>query len=173
MKTSRLRALWLAIAGASTGIGLTSIALASWLGLDPCHLCIFQRLSMLVVGGLALWAGLAAGRRLQLWISGSLTLIVALFGAGAAAYQSWIQMQPIGSVTCTGGRPGLIELLIEWLGQKLPALFLATGFCEDEAYRLLGLTLANWSALCFLALAGVIAGALWTAADTSTPSHSA
>jgi protein dithiol:quinone oxidoreductase len=172
MKTNRFRAIWLAIAGASAGIGLASIGMTNWLDLDPCHLCIFQRLLMLLIGGLALWAALAARRKVQLGISGGLALAMALLGAGTAAYQSWIQLQPLGGVTCTGSRPGAIEIFVEWLGQALPTLFLATGFCEDEGYRLMGLTLANWSALCFLALALVIAWMLWAAARATPRSNS-
>jgi disulfide bond formation protein DsbB len=47
------------------------------------------------------------------------------------------------------GEPGLIERLIEWLGEKLPELFLATGFCEEAELSILGLTLANWAMLSF------------------------
>ena len=40
----------------------------------------------------------------------------------------------------------------------MPTLFLATGFCEDDGFRLFGLTLANLSLLLFMALTSA---ALW------------
>ncbi|MBK1725160.1 disulfide bond formation protein B [Thiocystis violacea] len=148
---------WLILAGASIGIGLGTVEITNWLRLDPCHLCIFQRLLMLVFGTLALGVALTIKRRRLALMTGGLALCASIAGAGTAAYQSWIQLQPAGAVTCTGARPGLIELLVEWLGQQMPALFLATGFCEDEGFTFLGLSLANWSLVSFAALSVVTA----------------
>ena len=59
------------------------------------------------------------------------------------------------------GEPGLIERLVEWLGQQYPALFLATGFCEEAELRLLDMTLANWALAAFLACLLAAGWALW------------
>jgi len=45
---------------------------------------------------------------------------------------------------------GPIEQVVEWLGRLQPTLFMATGFCEDVALVILGLSLAQWSLLAFL-----------------------
>ncbi|MFN3595234.1 MAG: disulfide bond formation protein B [Thiobacillaceae bacterium] len=78
-----------------------------------------------------------------------LTLPLSALGGGVAAYQSWLQMQSPGSISCVGGEPGLIERLVEWLGQRVPELFLATGFCEEKELVILGLSLANWALIAF------------------------
>ncbi|MBN2887462.1 MAG: disulfide bond formation protein B [Chromatiaceae bacterium] len=154
------RALWLTLALGGCGVAFFSILLTTWLRLDPCHLCIAQRLFYLLLG---LTAGIAAlgAKRLWGWISGVLVLIIALAGAAMAAYQSWLQLQPPGSISCLASRPGLIEQGIEWLGERWPALFLATGFCEDPGMRLLGLTLANWALAGFMLCAALALLALW------------
>jgi disulfide bond formation protein DsbB len=54
-------------------------------------------------------------------------------------------------VSCVGAEMGPIERLVEWLGMQWPTLFMATGFCEDEALVILGLSLAQWALICFLA----------------------
>jgi disulfide bond formation protein DsbB len=82
-----------------------------------------------------------------------------------ATYQSWLQAQPPGSISCVGGEPGLIERLVEWLGQQLPELFLATGFCEEAELSILGLSLANWALLSFAAFFLI---ALWALFKSST-----
>lgn len=150
------RVIWLLLAAITATVALGSLILTPWFDLDPCYLCIFQRLLFMV---LALLAVLAASG-----ISGLTTIAALLFsaiaagGAMVAAYQSWLQWQPANSVSCVGGQPNLIEQLVEWLGEKLPSLFLASGFCEDRALVIFGLSLANVAGLMFT---GVLALALW------------
>ncbi len=134
--------------------------------LHPCHLCIFQRLLfmlLVLVGLLAAWRTDRSGGR----FAGLLALPLASGGAGVASYQSWLQAQPPGSMTCVAGEPGLIERLVEWLGQQFPALFLATGFCEEAELRLLDLTLANWALVAFIACLLSAAWALWLTRDST------
>lgn len=136
------------------GMVATAIVLTEWLHLNPCHLCIFQRILHM---GLALCFALAAlsfgHRRLhRFWVlAGGL---IALVGIGVAGFQSWEQWYPELVGSCTGAEPGLIEQLVEWLGIRWPRLFMATGFCESKELVILGLSLANWS---FLAYAGFTA----------------
>ena len=141
--------LWLFLALSAAGLVVGSLILTVWLNLHPCHLCIFQRLLYMLLAALGLLAFFLKGgwRR----FAGMLTLPVSIGGMFVAARQSWLQMQPSGSQSCVAGQPGMIERLVEWLGERAPELFLATGFCEDEELMILGLSLANWSLLCFAA----------------------
>lgn len=161
MMGSRSRHVWLMLATVAIGIGLGTVGMSDWLRLDPCHLCIFQRFMMLVFGGLAFGAAWTIHRRAPGAVFAALSICAAIIGASAAAYQSWIQIQPLGGASCVGGKQGPIELFVEWLGQQLPSLFLATGFCEDDGFQLLGMSLANWSLICFAILAMTAAWALW------------
>lgn len=158
MVLNRTGFLWLIIGTAGIGIGLASVALTEWLHLDPCHLCIFQRLLMLLVGIFALAAGWMVWRRANPLIPGALTTLTALAGIAVAAHQSWLQSHPSESSSCVGSTPGPIESFVEWLGQQMPSLFLATGFCEDAGLRIFGFTLANASLLLFTILT---AATLW------------
>jgi protein dithiol:quinone oxidoreductase len=152
MALNRIGLLWLLIGTAGIGIGLASVALTEWLHLDPCHLCIFQRLLMLMIGIFAPAAAWMVWRRSSPLIPGMLTLITALAGVAVATHQSWLQSHPSASNSCVSSTPGLIESFVEWLGQQMPSLFLATGFCADEGFQIFGLTLANASLLLFVAL---------------------
>lgn len=151
------RKIWLTLAAIAVGMGVGSILLTDWLQLDPCHLCIFQRLLFLAFGVLALGAVLAIGR-LGSRLLGTLAFATTILGTGVAAYQSWLQIRPNEAGPCIGSELGPIEQLVEWLGQEWPTLFLATGFCDDMGLVFLGLSLANWALIGFLVC---LAGAAW------------
>ncbi|UHD15418.1 disulfide bond formation protein B [Thiocapsa bogorovii] len=157
MTSPSRRLLWGLVAGGCALAVASSFVLTDWLALAPCHLCIFQRLLFMVLTVLAVGAGLAGAGMLGRLL-GIVTLPVSATGIGVAAYQSWLQLQPSGSVSCVAGTPGLIERWVEWLGQQAPTLFMATGFCEDEGALILGLSLANWALIGFALCLG--AGAL-------------
>lgn len=144
------RLIWPALAEGTALAAGASLALTAWLDLHPCHLCIFQRLLFML---LAILAGVAALTRARVVVlgAGGMFVSAAMGGMAVAAYQSWLQWQPAGTVTCASGPPGAIERLVEWLGQLQPELFLAMGFCEDKELTLLGLSLANLAFLAFLA----------------------
>lgn len=160
MFTITPRRVWILLALVCAGAVLASFGLTAWLELSPCYLCIFQRTLFM---GLTLLAALAALSGVLAWIAGPLFVLLCGVGIGAASYQTWLQLQPPDSVTCIGGQPGVIERLVEWLTQLSPALFLATGFCEDEGLVILGLSLANWALLIFAAGFGAALWALWRA----------
>ena len=142
------RDLWLILAAFCAVIAIASLVLTSWLNLHPCHLCIFQRLLYMLLAGVGLAAGLLAPRPAARW-AGIASMPLAATGLAVALYQTWLQMQPPGSVSCVGSDPGWIERLVEWLARLQPELFLATGFCEQAEWTLLKLSLANWSVLGF------------------------
>ena len=145
------RGLWL-LSLAAVALVATAIVLTEWLHLNPCHLCIFQRLQQLFLavcfafGGWFLWR--PAGR---LWVStGGL---MALSGMAVAGFQSWEQWFPELVGGCSGAEPNQIERLVEWLGVRWPTLFMATGFCESKELVIFGLSLANWSFVAFTGFA--------------------
>lgn len=144
------RRLWALLTLFCAGLFVASLVLTAWHDLHPCHLCIFQRLLYLLLAGIGLFAWTLSPHPAGRW-AGFLVLPVAAGGLAVAAYQSWLQWQPPGSISCVGGEPGLIERLVESLGRGVPELFLATGFCDEAELVIFGLTLANWSALGFAA----------------------
>ena len=149
MKSTSSRQIWALVALGSAGLVVASLALTAWLGLHPCHLCIFQRVLFMVLavlGGLAAWRWQGA---LGL-VAGLAVLPVTAGGIAAAGYQSWLQAFPVSTISCGASTPGVIETFVEHLGSWLPSLFLATGNCADEELVVLGLSLANWSALAFM-----------------------
>ena len=89
---------------ALAGIGLTAagLVIGDWMKLQPCPLCIFQRLLYLLIALLALAGGLLPGWR-RLWAA--LIGLTAAGGVATAAYQSWLQYYPDASRECGFGEP--------------------------------------------------------------------
>lgn len=146
----------LAFAALATGVfGLVGAGmfLQQLYHLNPCPLCIFQRVLYLVVGvlgltGLALPADARLARRILL----VLLAAVSLTGLATAAWQTWMQAFPELVQECSYTDPNLIEQFVDWLGMQNPAWFMATGFCTSKEWVFLGLSLANWSLVCFSAI---------------------
>ncbi len=149
MKALTPRLIWSLLAAASLLLVLASFIVTEWFDLHPCHLCIFQRLLFIKLGVVFLFAALLTPR--LSWWAGLVSVPITATGIATAAYQSWLQLQPPGSISCMGGEPSLIERWVEWLGQLQPALFLATGFCEEAELSIFGLSLANWALVFFTA----------------------
>ena len=142
------------------GLMALGLTLAGWLlgevmRLQACPLCIFQRLLYLLIALLAL-AGVLLPGGSRFW--GVLLGLTAAGGLATAAYQSWLQYLPEVSMECGFGEPTVIEQIVDWFGVRWPAMFMATGFCSSKDWLFLGLSMANWSVVCFLAF---LAAAVW------------
>jgi len=153
--TLSLRTAFALLAMAAVGLTLAGWAIGELMKLQPCPLCIFQRLLYLLIGLLALAGALFPGAR-RLW--GALLALTAAGGVATAAYQSWLQYLPEVSRECGFGEPTVIERIVDWFGVRWPAMFMATGFCSSKEWVFLGLSMANWSVLCFLVF---LAAAVW------------
>ena len=152
------RLLVLLMALGALGLGLTAVLLANLLRLDACHLCIFQRLTHFVIGLLLLFACWSWQRKALALLLLASAAAFSVWGMVASAQQSWLQWFPASGLNCNIAEPGLTEQVIDWLGRQYPLFFMATGDCGSKDLVILGLSLANWSFLAFLAL---LAGSLF------------
>lgn len=149
------RAAFALLAVITLALNAAGLLIGEWFRVQPCPLCIFQRLLYLLITVLALAGALLPGWR-RLWAL--LLGVVAGGGLATAAYQSWLQFFPDPALDCGFGEPTLIEQIVDWFGVRWPALFMATGFCSTQDWVFLGLTIANWSFFSFLFLFAV---AVW------------
>jgi len=118
-------------------------------GLEPCPMCIVQRYALVLV---ALVTGITAlTDRKGLLMTGSLlTLLLAGFGAFVAARQSFLQWYPPEISACGRDFYGMIETFP--LKRAIPMIFRGSGDCTKIDWTFLGLSIANWSFLCFVAI---------------------
>lgn len=123
-------------------------------GLEPCPLCIVQRAFFALLGITALSAACHNCARLGVRIYASLVLLFAGGGAATAARQVWLQHLPPEKVPECG--PGLDYWLQTLpITQTIQKIFRGTGDCAEVDWTFLGLSIAEWSLLCFVAMAGV------------------
>lgn len=145
------------------GLVAAGFVIQEWDRLNPCPLCIFQRVLYLLFGALALLGALLplGPRGQKAWGLGLAG--VSLGGFLTALYQTTMQAVPGLVAECSYTDQGPIELFVDWLGMQYPTLFMATGLCSSREWEFLGLSMANWSLLCFLGfgLAALILSRCW------------
>ena len=118
-------------------------------GLEPCPLCMTQRFFYALVAFFAVIAALH-GRRLRIY--GLLVALAAVGGVAVAGRQVWLQHLPPDQVPACG--PSL-DYMMQTLpfGEVLIKLFKGDGNCAIVDWRLLGMSMAEWSLLWFAILA--------------------
>jgi disulfide bond formation protein DsbB len=142
------RIAYTTLAVVSLGLIGVALLLQHVVGLDPCPLCIFQRIAYFALALFALIAAWLSPRAASRWFGG-LVLLSALTGVGIAGWHVWLQMNPQG-MSCG---PGLAAMLDNFpLADVLPKVFRGSGDCSESAWTLLGLTIADWSLLWFVIL---------------------
>ncbi|GMG86198.1 disulfide bond formation protein B [Biformimicrobium ophioploci] len=128
-------------------------------GLEPCPLCLTQRIMVILVGVVALVAALhnpgASGRR-------AYGLLVSLFAAGGlyfAGRQLWLQSLPADQVPACG--PGVSYMFEAFpFLDFLKVILTGDGNCAEVKWTFLGLSIPGWAAVGFV---GLFALGLWQA----------
>lgn len=121
------------------------------LGLEPCPLCIFQRVGVIAVGLVFLAAALhgpsVRGRKLYGIFAG----LAAIGGGAVAARHVWLQNLPPDQVPACG--PGLDYMLEVFpLSEALRMAFTGSGECAKVSWELLGISMPGWVLAAFVAL---------------------
>ncbi len=144
------RTLYLGLFAICAGLLGFGLYLQHVVGLEPCPMCIMQRYAFVLVAVLALVAGLHGPGRAGNTVYAALIGLSALTGAGIAARQSWMQLNPPAFPECGPGLEFMLESFP--LAQSLPMIFRGAGDCSVIDWTFLGLSIANWSLLCFAAV---------------------
>jgi protein dithiol:quinone oxidoreductase len=153
--------------GALVCIGLLAFAyyLQYVQGLEPCPLCMVQRGFFYAVMALFIVAALHGPRGWGRVTYASLITLFALGGAATAGRQVWLQHLPADKVPQCG--PDLFFMLENFpLARTLEKLFYGSGECAAVDWKFLGLSIAGWSLVWFIAL-GLYA--CWAAAQRPRP----
>lgn len=122
-------------------------------GLDPCPLCVFQRMAVIGLGILFLLSALHNPAVLGARIYAVLLLLVAIGGGLVAGRHLWLQSLPLDQVPACG--PGLDYLLETFpLTEALSLIFEGSGECAEVQWSFLGLSMPGW-VLLWLAVLGL------------------
>ncbi len=134
---------------------MLSIALVMEHGfaLVPCPMCLMQQLWFMFAG---LIAYVAVAHNPRLGIYPVLIIAAALFGAGVAIRQLWLQSLPEDEAPACG--PDIDYMIQAFpLSETLGAMLSGTGDCAKVSWRFLGLTIPGWALVNFVVIMGLAA----------------
>jgi len=122
--------------------------------LEPCPLCISQRIAILITGISFLVAALHNPSQKGIKIYAILGAIFALAGSAVSARHVWLQNLPPEEVPeCS---PGLSYIFENFpLTDTLKLMINGTGECADVLWTFLGLSIPGWTFVAFIGLACV------------------
>ena len=140
--------------------GLIGYALFTqfFLDLEPCPLCIFQRVAVIAMGIIFLACSLLEPKsNLAKLISSTLFVISGSFGVAVASRHVWLQNLPSDQVPGCG--PGLDFMMSTFpINEVFEMVFNGSGECANVDWSFLSLTMPAWVIICSLFM---IAYAIW------------
>lgn len=120
--------------------------------LEPCPLCILQRVFIAAVGLILLLATLHNPKSWGIKIYAFFAGIVALIGGAISARHVWLQNLPADQVPSCG--PGLNFMLDNFpLSDAINMVLRGSGECADVLWTFLGLSIPAWTLIAFIGLA--------------------
>ena len=145
----------------AAAIAAALLAYGYWLqffgGLEPCPLCIFQRVAFIGIFAVCLVAAIHGPRGKVRFAYGALAFVAATTGAGVAIRHLWLQSLPADQVPACG--PGLEYLMEAFpLAEVVRLAFTGSGECAEIDWSFLGLSMPGWSLIWFILFA---IGAVW------------
>jgi disulfide bond formation protein DsbB len=146
--TDRAEAFATAIAGACGVLLAGALIMEHAFGLDPCPLCLMQRVWFAIAGLISVLSLLHSPR----WgIYPLLTLLAAVAGGGFSIRQLYLQSLPPDQVPACG--PDMTYLIENFpLSEVLAAMTRGTGSCAEVVWQF-GLTIPGWALVGFVAIA--------------------
>jgi disulfide bond formation protein DsbB len=154
------RQVLMAVAVVCIGLLGYGLFLQHSVGLEPCPMCIVQRYCLVLVGLLCLIGVAPMGpkprRGSTRWERSfaALAVFFSVCGAFVAARQSLLQWYPPEVVSCGRDLYGMIETFP--LQRAIPMIFKGGGDCSAIDWTFLGLSIANWSFVCFVLIAVIL-----------------
>ncbi|MFO1377610.1 MAG: disulfide bond formation protein B [Steroidobacteraceae bacterium] len=128
-----------------------------WQGFVPCHLCIFQRVTLAATTAVFLVAALHGPGRTGARFYALLVALAAGSLAATAGRHVWIQLQPPGAVPgCGADLDFMLEIFP--LYEVVLKVFRAGGECQKIDWTFLGLSMPAWV---LMFAVGVGAFGLW------------
>jgi disulfide bond formation protein DsbB len=120
--------------------------------LEPCPLCILQRVCTLIVGMILLLAFIHNPKHVGTRIYGCLAGLFALVGAAISARHVWLQNLPEDQVPSCG--PGLNFMLENFpLNDTINMVLKGSGECAEVLWTFMGISIPGWTLVAFVLLA--------------------
>ena len=125
--------------------------------LEPCPLCVFQRIATITLGTVFLFATLHNPGVIGARVYAGLVFLAAGFGVGVASWHVYLQNLPKDKVPSCG--PGFDYIMENFaLFDAVSVILKGSGECADVVWRLLGLSMPTWV---IIGLGGVGIAGIW------------
>jgi len=121
------------------------------LGLEPCPLCIFQRIGIAALGVVFLIAGLHNPRGWGASVYTVLIGVASLATVGVAIRHLYVQSLPPGTIPACGAP---LDVLLQFtpVTQVIRKVLTGSGECSQVNWKFLGLAMPAWVLICALGL---------------------
>lgn len=141
---------------AASAVVLGSALLSQYVGgLEPCVLCLYQRVPYAVTIFLGIVGLVMSGTPRAAAIAHGLAAAAFLIGAGIAAYHVGVEQHWwAGTAECTGAAAGTAQSVDELRAQIMSA---PTTRCDEVPWSLFGISMAGYNFLVSLGLAAFAA----------------
>jgi disulfide bond formation protein DsbB len=141
------------LAGFLACAGLIAYALYSQyqLNVEPCPLCIFQRVGVIAMGVVFLVAALHNPKGWGRYVYAILIGVTSLATIGVAADHLYVQSLPEGAVPSCGAPLGMLFKFSPWL-EVIKKVLTGSGECHEVNWQFLGLAMPAWVLIWAVAL---------------------
>jgi disulfide bond formation protein DsbB len=137
------------------------------MALEPCPLCIMQRVMVIATGIIALIAAIHGPAKTGIQVYGGLVTATATGGAMLSMRQLWLQSLPADQVPSCG--PSLDYLLDVFpLTDVLAIVLSGDGSCAEVVWSLFGISIPGWTLAGFI---GLMVIGIWLISQPKTPNH--
>lgn len=155
-----LRLWYVLVAIAVLGLMLAALYFEHYMYLEPCPLCIFQRVAFMWIGAVALLGALFYPGPVGRWLVSGLVIAGSLAGAGVAGRHVYLQNLPPDQVPDCG--PGLTYMIDTLPFQEVLAKVLSgDGECADIKWSFLGMSMPMWTLLWYVGFALLTVWLTW------------
>lgn len=151
---SEKRSAWLLLAFSSLALELTALYFQYGMGLQPCVLCVYERLAVVGLFFAGIISALAPRSLIVRLIALALGLFSGIKGLMISIRHLDLQMNPAPWKQCEF-IPNFPETMP--FHQWFPSLFAPTGSCNESQWSLFGITMVQWLVFIFAVYVIVLA----------------
>ena len=124
------------------------------MGLEPCPLCILQRVMVIGVAVVALIATIHGPKEAGIKVYGWLSILTAVTGGAISIRQLWLQSLPEDEVPACGAS---LDYLLDVfpLTEVLTMILSGDGTCAEVVWELFGISIPGWTLVGFVGLIAI------------------
>ncbi|SBS40398.1 Disulfide bond formation protein B [Marinomonas spartinae] len=121
------------------------------MGLEPCPLCMLQRIVFFFIGLVSIFSALTANEKRRQWFSVTV-VVLSLMGAALSIRHLYLQHLPVDDLPAC--MPGLSYMISAFPWQSVArAMIMGTGDCGEVVWTFLGVSIPGWTLVMFALMA--------------------